>query len=186
MFMRSLTSILFIIICFSSMGCNRVEKVDYHNGEEGIYKEEYNKNEEMNHILKSEKAKIYAEVFDIVCEFDTSLNTNIKYINVDTSSLIDLTDSEKEELKTYIGEKYKLIILDKTFDELEEEGYIENMGFKEGIMFKANEYLVNTDNEISFEAMKWVGGCGAIGFTVTATKYNNRWILNKCENTWIS
>lgn len=139
-----------------------------------------------NEVLKSEKAKIYAEIFDIIWTIDTGLNPDGQYINVDTKSFENFTEEEKRQLFEYLSKKYNKTILDKTFDELEAEGYIENMGFKDGVMFKANKYLKNNENEASFEGTKWVSGDGAIGFIAEAEKVNDRWIIKKCQMTWIS
>lgn len=139
-----------------------------------------------NEILKSEKSRMYAEIFDIICTIDTGLNSDGQYINVDTKSFQGFTEEDKVQLFEYLSQKYNKTILNKTFEELESEGYIENMSFNDGMMFKANKYLKNSENEISFEGTKWVSGNGAIGFIAEAEKVNNRWIIKKCQMTWIS
>lgn len=138
-------------------------------------------------ILKTEKAKLYGEIFDLVWEIDKGLNDNLKkYINIDTKSFEDFSQEDKEQLFEYISKKYSVTMLDKTFKELEDEGYIKNLSFKDGLVFNVNKYLKNNSNEVSLEGMKWVSGIGAIGFIAEAEKINERWIIRKCQMTWIS
>ena len=138
-------------------------------------------------ILKTEKAKLYGEIFDLVWEIDKGLNDDLKkYINIDTKSFEDFSQEDKEQLFEYISKKYSVTMLDKTFKELEDEGYIKNLSFKDGLVFNVNKYLKNNSNEVSLEGMKWVSGIGAIGFIAEAEKINERWIIRKCQMTWIS
>lgn len=137
-------------------------------------------------IIKSEKAKVYAEIFDIVWETDKGLNSHIKYINIDISTFKDFTDEDKEQLFTYIAKKYNATILDKTFQDLESEGYINKSTFIDGISIKVDKYIKNTENEISFEGTKWASGLGAIGFTTKAEKDNDTWIVKVFNMIWIS
>jgi len=137
-------------------------------------------------IFKSEKARAYAEIFNIIWEIDKGLNSDVKYINIDTSTFEDFTEEDKAQLFNYLAKKYNATILDKTFQELENEGYIQNLTFIEGINFKVGKYIKNTENEISFEGSKWASGIGAIGFTTKAEKINGTWKIIKCNMTWIS
>ncbi len=137
-------------------------------------------------ILKSDKSKLYADIFNIVWEIDKGLNSDTKYINIDTSTFKDFTEEDKEQLFDYIAKKYNSTIMDKTFQELEDEGYIKNLTFIDGISFKIDEYIKNSENEISFEGAKWASGLGAIGFTTKAEKINGTWKIKTCNMTWIS
>ncbi|EKY24407.1 hypothetical protein HMPREF0216_02707 [Clostridium celatum DSM 1785] len=138
-------------------------------------------------ILKTEKAKLYGEIFDLVWEIDKGLNDDLKkYINIDTKSFEDFSQEDNEQLFEYISKKYSVTMLDKTFKELEDEGYIKNLSFKDGLVFNVNKYLKNNSNEVSLEGMKWVSGIGAIGFIAEAEKINERWIIRKCQMTRIS
>ncbi|EOR27656.1 hypothetical protein A500_03626 [Clostridium sartagoforme AAU1] len=153
----------------------------------GVYFVKASKAEDLqDEILKSEKSRVYAEIFDIVWETDKGLNSNVKYINVDTSTFENFSEEDKVQLFDYLAKKYNAAIMDKNFQELEGEGYIKNLTFIDGINFKVNEYIKNTENEISFEGTKWASGLGAIGFTTKAEKVNGIWKIKKCSMTWIS
>ncbi len=154
---------------------------------QGEYFVRTSKEEELqDEIFKSEKARAYAEIFNIIWEIDKGLNSDVKYINIDTSTFEGFTEEDKEQLFDYISKKYKVSILDKTFQELEKEGYIQNLTFIDGINFKVGKYIKNTENEISFEGAKWASGIGAIGFTTKAEKINGAWKIIRCNMTWIS
>lgn len=154
---------------------------------QGMYFVKTSKEQEFqDEILKSEKAKVYGEIFDIVWESDKGLNTNIKYVNIDTSTFEEFTEEDKEQLLNYIAKKYNVTTMDKTFKELEAEGYIKESTFLEGISFYVNEYTKNTEDQISFEGTKWASGIGAVGFTTKAEKSNGEWKIKKCYMTWIS
>ncbi|MBS6502349.1 MAG: hypothetical protein KH415_12120 [Clostridium sp.] len=137
-------------------------------------------------ILKTEKAKVYAKIFNIAWETDKGLNSDIKYVNIDTSTFKDFTGEDKTQLFYYLAKKYNVTLIDKTFQELESEGYIKNSAFIDGISFKIDEYIKNTENEILFEGSKWASGLGAIGFTTKAEKINGIWEIKKFNMTWIS
>ena len=137
-------------------------------------------------ILKTEKAKVYAEIFNIAWETDKGLNSDIKYVNIDTSTFKDFTGEDKTQLFYYLAKKYNVTLIDKSFQELESEGYIKNSAFIDGISFKIDEYIKNTENEILFEGSKWASGLGAIGFTTKAEKINGIWEIKKFNMTWIS
>ncbi len=137
-------------------------------------------------ILKTEKAKVYAEIFNIAWETDKGLNSDIKYVNIDTSTFKDFTGEDKTQLFYYLAKKYNVTLIDKTFQELESEGYIKNSAFIDGISFKIDEYIKNTENEILFEGSKWASGLGAIGFTTKAEKINGIWEIKKFNMIWIS
>jgi hypothetical protein len=154
---------------------------------QGMYFVKTSKEKDLqDEILKSEKAKLYAEIFNILWEIDKGLNNDLKYINIDTSTFEDFSEEDKAQLFDYLTKKYNLTIMDKSFQELESEGYIKNLTFIDGINFKVNKYIKNTENEISFEGTKWASGIGAIGFIAKAEKIDETWKIKKCNMTWIS
>lgn len=154
---------------------------------QGAYFVKTSKEKELQEeILKTEKAKVYAEIFSIAWETDKGLNSDVKYVNIDTSTLKEFTEEDKGLLFDYLAKKYNVTIMDKTFQELESEGYIKNSTFIDGISFKVDEYIKNKENEISLEGTKWASGIGAIGFTTKAEKFDGIWKIKKFNMTWIS
>ena len=154
---------------------------------QGIYFVKTSKDKELQEeILKSDRARLYGEIFSIIWETDKGLNSDVKYINVDTSTFEDFAEEDKTQLFDYLAKKYNAIIMNKTFEELEDEGYIKNLSFIDGINFRVSKYVENTESEISFEGTKWASGIGAIGFITKAEKINGTWKIIKCNKTWIS
>lgn len=178
-----------VILQIEEKGSNRIIATDEATiiNRQGMYFVKTSKEEEFQaEILKSEKAKVYGEIFDIIWESDKGLNTGIEYVNIDTSTFEEFTEEDKEQLLNYISKKYNVTTIDKTFKELEAEGYIKESSFLGGISFYVDKYTKNTENEISFEGAKWASGIGAIGFSAKAEKSNGEWKIKKCYMTWIS
>lgn len=127
----------------------------------------------------------YTTVIDKLYNEDTALNHEIKYIAIDTSLIQNLTNEQKSILLKEIG-KYGFAVLDMTFKELEENGYIEDLNFKEGIFFRLKDEPVK-GNSITMDASKWRSGLGAIGYDGLKLEYNDgEWTIKSVGTSWIS
>ena len=127
----------------------------------------------------------YTTVIDKLYNEDIALNHEIKYIAIDTSLIKNLPKEQKSELLEEI-EKYGYIVLDMTFEELEEQGYIEDLYFKEGILFKIEDKTMS-GNTIQMDVSKWRSGLGAIGYDEIKVKYKNgKWQITNIGSAWIS
>lgn len=154
---------------------------------EGYYIVESTRDEKLaERILKTSNAKIYGEMIDKVWEIDSALNSGINYINVDTRTFNGFDEEDKKQLFEYLAEQYDAEILDKTMEELKDEGYIEDLSFKDGIVFSIDKYIKNSEDKISLEGRKWASGIGSIGFIFEAEKVKEEWIIKRCDMTWIS
>lgn len=132
-----------------------------------------------------ENVDAYTLVIDQLYQEDIALNSDIKYIALDTSLILNLNHSEKQELFQEL-ESYGLIVLDMTIEELEEEGYIKNLFFEEGILFEIEDRPIQ-GNIITMDVSKWRSGLGAIGYDGLILKYKNgKWKIVKNGNAWIS
>lgn len=127
----------------------------------------------------------YTAVIDKLYNEDMALNSDIKYIAIDTSKINNLSDIQKSSLLKEL-EKYGYTVLDMTFEELEKEGYIEDLYFKEGILFKIEDEPVS-GKSIIMNVSKWRSGLGAIGYDDLKVVYKNgEWKVTKTGNAWIS
>lgn len=127
----------------------------------------------------------YTTVIDKLYNEDTALNSDIKYIAVDTSLIKNLSDEQMSILLKKV-EDYGYIVLDMTFEELEEQGYIDDLYFKEGILFKLED-VSKSKNSITMDVSKWRSGLGAIGYDDLVVKYQNgKWEVKKTGSAWIS
>lgn len=127
----------------------------------------------------------YAMVIDQLYTEDPALNHDIKYIALDTSLMVNLTDEGKEELMDKLKD-YGFEVLNMTFEELEKEGYIQELYFKEGILFKIEDSPMKSGS-ITMKASKWRSGLGAIGYNELTIKYkNDKWEITSIGSSWIS
>lgn len=127
----------------------------------------------------------YTTVIDKLYNEDTALNSDIKYIAVDTSLIKNFSDEQMSILLKKV-EDYGYIVLDMTFEELEEQGYIDDLYFKEGILFKLED-VSKSKNSIIMDVSKWRSGLGAIGYDDLVVKYQNgKWEVKKTGSAWIS
>lgn len=133
----------------------------------------------------TEPVGAYTTVIGKLYNEDMALNHDIKYIAVDTSLINNLSEEQKSELLKEI-EKYGYIVLDMTFDKLEEQGYIEELYFKEGILFNIEDKPMS-GNAILMNVSKWRSGLGAIGYNDLKVEYKNgNWKITKTGSAWIS
>ena len=114
-----------------------------------------------------------------------ALNHDIKYIAIDTSLINNLSEDQKSALLKDV-EKYGYIVLDMTFEELEEQGYIDDLYFKEGILFKIEDRPMS-GNSILMDVSKWRSGLGAIGYDDLKVQFKSgNWKITKIGSAWIS
>lgn len=171
--MKKLISILILtFISLSIFGCSKTP----------INEAEKNPNESND----TSYSKLYCDVIDAAFKEDSALNSEIKYVSIDTESIYNFSDIDKKFLFDYINKKYNVTTLDMNFKELVSEGYITDSYFTEGVLFKIDSYTKTSDTILSFTCSKFRSGLGSNGFTVDATKENNNWVIKKFEMTWIS
>lgn len=175
-------SILFIIsIIVFMVGCTGNQDAD-------IAEQEKPKGDNIS--VDTEKQDIdiveaYMVVIEKLYKEDIGLNSNIKYIAVDTSKIVNLTDEGKAKLLNEV-ESYGFKVLDMTFGELEKEGYIKELYFEEGILFRIEDNPIK-NNSITMDISKWRSGLGAIGYDGLAIEYkNDKWEIMKLGGAWIS
>lgn len=115
----------------------------------------------------------YALVIDSLYEEDPGLNGDIKYLAVDTTKMTNLTPESKKQLIAVL-KKYKLEVLDTTFEKLEADGLIKDLYFEKGLLFRIEDQSVKND-KLTLSASKWRSGLGAIGI--------DKMVLKKVKNT---
>lgn len=131
------------------------------------------------------KVGAYTTAIEKLYEEDSALNHEIQYLAIDTSTIVNLSDEEKDQLLESL-EDYGLIVLDRTMDELEEEGYVEDLYFEEGIFFEIEDETIK-GNSITMDISKWRSGLGAIGYDGMVVTYkDDRWEIEKQGDAWIS
>lgn len=131
------------------------------------------------------KVGAYTTAIEKLYEEDSALNHEIQYIAIDTSTIVNLSDEEKDQLLESLKD-YGFTVLDRTMEELEEEGYVEDLYFEEGIFFEIEDEAIE-GNSITMDISKWRSGLGAIGYDGMVLTYkDNRWEIEKQGDAWIS
>lgn len=137
-----------------------------------------------NHLIEG-----YLAIIDDIYKEDNGLNSNIKMIALDTTEWKGLSKQEKKMLFTILGEKYKLKIIEGTFDELTKKGFInkKRLYFTNGILITLSKVKYNDKKtSINCSIMKWRSGLGAIGSDHVSAKYkHNIWKIKR-KGLWIS
>jgi len=127
----------------------------------------------------------YTAAIDKLYNEDMALNSDIKLIAVDTSLIVNLSEEEVSRLLKEI-EKYGYNVLNMTFEELEQEGYIKDLDFEEGILFKIKDEIMS-GNSINMDVSKWRSGRGSIGYDDLRVEYKNgEWKIISTGSAWIS
>lgn len=133
-----------------------------------------------------DKVGAYTTIIDKIYNEGITLNENIKYLALDTTSIVNLNDEEKATLLKEL-EIYGFEVLNKTSKELETEGYIdENHYFKEGILIHIKDELMKR-NRITMDISKFRGMLGANGFENAVLKFSyGKWKISKIGSRWVS
>ena len=131
----------------------------------------------------------YLAAIDAIWKEDDGLNNGITILAVDTSNLSDFGPAEKYCFLTALEKKYQLQIIEGTFDELREQGYIEKdyLNFPDGIFLSFQEPSYNKEaKRLTYGISKWRSGLGAIGTDRAVAEYDSsKWNVTHA-NLWIS
>lgn len=120
-----------------------------------------------------DRCALYLQVLEDLWEEDPALQADIEYIGIDLSGT-SLTQSEQDAVAWRFGELKEKEIVQGTFDELCEEGFIdrENLYWEDGCLLSITEEDATADS-VNFSAEKWRSGLGAILFTDCTAKQNS-------------
>lgn len=136
-----------------------------------------------NHIVDG----IFAVIDDIYKD-DNALNHDITMIAFDTTGWISLTKAETYAILSMAYNKYGFDIIQGTFDELAEQGLIDedNLYFENGILIELKDIEINKGRDkIECSIQKWRSGLGAIGWDGNAKLNGDEWEITK-DMRWIS
>lgn len=119
---------------------------------------------------------LYLNVLEDLWEVDSGLNSDIVMAGMDLSGT-SLSFAEQSAVSWHFGEIHGLEMVQGTFEELAEWGYInkEELYFKDGCLFSITEKGTEEkedEREITFEAEKWRSGLGAYYFLDCTSRRN--------------
>lgn len=122
-------------------------------------------------------AGFYMSVINDLYKTDPGLNGGIERMAFDFSGVSNLMETEKTALVYRLGSFYEMEAIRGTFDELREQGYIDNekLSFETGILFIIEVSDAEAD-QFTFNVRKWRSGDGVYYFNdCTAKKTNGSW-----------
>lgn len=101
---------------------------------------------------------LYLQVLEDLWDQNEGLRSDIDQIGMDLSGLTDLTESEKAALIWTFGGTHGIFPLTGTWEQLVEEGYIDNeaLYWEDGVFFS-----LTGSAEDTFDAQIWRSGLGA-------------------------
>ena len=129
--------------------------------------------------------KAYYLLFEKLWQEDDGLNDGIQYISLDlTKAKLEDTAPLVKLVKDFCNKNgYELLSL--TFEQLKEQGYIEDLYFDKGVLFSFEDQELN-ETVLKTDGKKWRSGLGAIGATYTVEKKSDGWAITGEEGAWIS
>ncbi|WP_088102948.1 peptide ABC transporter substrate-binding protein [Halalkalibacter urbisdiaboli] len=136
---------------------------------------------------KEHLGEIYSVGLDSIMEQDEALSSDMEYIAIDMSNFEEVDESDKEEIISYFKEKYKVEVMDATFEQLKEKGlYNPDTMVLDGVLLRIEKVDFKFNNNIFFEGSKYRSGDGAVGVEVTVHYKDNKWKSKEVKMTWIS
>ena len=137
---------------------------------------------------KEHLGEIYSVALDSIMEKDEALSSEMKFIAIDMSNFDDgLSAKDKEDIITFFKDKYKVDVMDATFDELKEKGFYdpEKMSLT-GVLLRMEKMDFKWNHNVFFEGSKYRSGLGAIGVEGTVHYKDGNWQIKESKETWIS
>lgn len=128
---------------------------------------------------------IYTIALDSFISLDPGLNGDMKYIAIDSKCLRNASLEDKKAIFKYF-EKYKVPVIDESFDSLKAKDMVKDGNFIEGILLTVENIEFKSGNEAIIDGSKFRSGLGAIGVKSIVKLKNGKWTLEKADMTWIS
>ena len=130
---------------------------------------------------KEHLGEIYSVALASIMEQDKVLNREMEYIAIDMSNFEGIDEGDKEEILNYLKEKYKVDVMDATFEQLKEKGM--ELG---GVLLRIEKVDFKENNNIFFEGSKSRANLGIVGVEGTVHYKDNKWKSKEAQITWIS
>jgi len=136
---------------------------------------------------KEHLGEIYSVALDALMQQSEALNRGMEFIAIDMSNFEGVDESDKEQILSYFKEKYKVDIMDATFEQLQEKGlYNSDTMALDGVLLEIEKVDFKFNNEIIFEGSKYHSSLGAVGIECKVHYENNKWKAKEVKMTWIS
>ena len=116
---------------------------------------------------------------------DDGLNEGIEYISLDLSRAKLEDTAPLLALMQDFCDKNGCKLLTLPFEQLEEQGYIEDLYFDKGVLISFEDKEL-TETSLKTDAKKWRSSLGAIGATYTVEKKSKGWEITGVDGSWVS
>ncbi|MEH7072882.1 peptide ABC transporter substrate-binding protein [Neobacillus drentensis] len=137
---------------------------------------------------KAHLGEIYSAALDSIMGKDEALNSDMKFIAIDMSNFdAGLSEKDKKDIITFFKDKYKVDVMDVTFEELKAKGFYDpdKMSLT-GVLLRIEKVDFKWNNDVFFEGSKYRSGLGAIGVEGNVHYKDGTWQVKESKETWIS
>jgi hypothetical protein len=136
---------------------------------------------------KEHLGEIYSIALDSIMENEAALSSDMEFIAIDMSNFDGLVEKDKKEILNFFKDKYKVEVIDATFDELKEKGYYNSDTMAlEGVLLRIEKIDFKFNKNVLFEGSKYRSGKGAIGVVSTVRYKDGNWQVKESKETWVS
>ncbi len=133
----------------------------------------------------SDLSILYVLAIESIIGVDPALNQDMTYIAVNFDTIEGLTDDIRHAMEIYLS-KYKLPIIDESYETLVEKNMVIDDQYIEGILIEFDSFVHVSENEVIIEGSKFKSGLGAVGVEVVLSRVDGVWTVTSVEVTWIS
>jgi hypothetical protein len=136
---------------------------------------------------KDHLGEIYSIALDNIMNYDEALSSDMKFIAIDMSNFDNLGEKDKKEILNFFKERYKVDVMDATFEELKEKGYYNpDTSTLDGVLLTLEKIDFKFNNNVFLEGSKFRSGLGAIGVESTVHYKDGKWRIKESKETWVS
>ena len=132
---------------------------------------------------KESLVEIYSIALDTI--MDGALNSDDEFIAIDMSNFENFDESDKEDILSYFKKKYKVDVMDATFEQLRKKG-LYNFDTMDGVLLRIEKVDFESNNEIVFSGYKYRASEDAIGLKIRVHYKDNKWEVKEVEMDWVS
>ena len=118
-----------------------------------------------NNGIKPEEnwGEVYSAALDMLMEEDYGMNDEMEFIAVDMSDSDMLNKEDKEEIISYMKDKYKVDVMEATLGELKQKGYYDQETDSiRGLLFHIEKMEVTFTKKVLFTGSKFKSAKGRV------------------------
>lgn len=146
-----LTSIMFLLISFTLIGCIKIS-------------------------VKDKTSAMYSTALDSYLGVEATLNQGMKFIAIDFDSISSLEEADKAVITKYFSKYDNVEIMDASLTTLEQKGlYNKEKNYLDGILLSIKSITKNSDNSFNIIGSKFRAGGRSVDITTDVNYINGKW-----------